>query len=78
MTEIRIVWCKPCGYLPRTKELENNLKKTFGNKISIESVPGEHGIFDVFVDDKLIFSKWKERRFPEFEEIKTLVETRIK
>ena len=31
--------------------------------------PGDHGIFDVMVDDKLVFSKETEGRFPEGAEI---------
>jgi predicted Rdx family selenoprotein len=34
-----------------------------------EAVPGEKSQFDVVADGKLIFSKQKEGRFPEYEEI---------
>jgi selT/selW/selH-like putative selenoprotein len=37
--------------------------------IDVELKPGELHSFDVFVDDKIIFSKFEEDRFPEPEEI---------
>jgi predicted Rdx family selenoprotein len=38
---------------------------------SAEVVPGEKSQFDVLADGKLIFSKQREGRFPEHEEILT-------
>ena len=37
--------------------------------IDVELKPGELHSFDVLVDDKMIFSKFEEGRFPEPEEI---------
>jgi selT/selW/selH-like putative selenoprotein len=34
-----------------------------------EMTPGENGQFDVFVDDRLVFSKEREGRWPELAEI---------
>jgi selenoprotein W-related protein len=36
-------------------------------------VPGERGVFDVLVDDKLIFSKHSAGRFPQDTEIVTRI-----
>jgi len=44
-------------------ELKNNLGA------DIELVAGSNGIFDIMVDGKLIFSKFKEGRFPQADEI---------
>lgn len=37
--------------------------------IDAELIPGSGGIFDVVADGNLIFSKHKESRFPEHQEI---------
>jgi selT/selW/selH-like putative selenoprotein len=37
--------------------------------IEPELVPGDRGVFDVFVDGKLIFSKYTAGRFPDETEI---------
>ena len=70
--EVKIVYCGPCGYITRAnwlkKDLENNVK---GAKVVLES--GDKGIFNIFVDEKLIFSKYKTGRFPESDEIVKMV-----
>ena len=42
----------------------------------VDLVAGGGGIFDVVVDDKPIFSKFKKGRFPEDGEILALIEKR--
>jgi len=70
MTQIRIVYCSPSGFVTQAKELENSIRNEFTAKVDIELVKSDKGIFDVYLDDKQIFSKFKEKRFPEFDEIK--------
>jgi selenoprotein W-related protein len=43
---------------------------------AIELVPGSKGVFEVSLDDDLIFSKKEQRRFPEDEEILTPLRNR--
>lgn len=66
--KIDIKYCVPCGYLPRAEELRKKLEKEF--KAQVVLVEGARGVFDVTVEGELIFSKHKEGRFPEWEEIK--------
>jgi selT/selW/selH-like putative selenoprotein len=51
--------------------LAEELRNAFG--IESDLVEGTHGIFDVYVDDRLIFSKHREQRFPDPGEVVTLV-----
>ena len=44
---------------------------------SLELVPGDGGRFEVFVGKKQIFSKLKEDRFPEWQEIKDAVTAQV-
>ncbi len=44
--------------------------------IDAELIEGDKGIFDVEADGKMIFSKFKEGRFPESEEIVSLLRDR--
>lgn len=48
---------------------EKVLKKKKQEISSLELVPGEGGVFEVEVDGKLVFSKIKEGRFPEWNEV---------
>lgn len=50
-----------------------DLKQKFG----VESVlkPGHGGVFDVFVDGKLIYSKKETKRFPNPGEVDAIIDT---
>ncbi|UCF97749.1 MAG: Rdx family protein [Spirochaetaceae bacterium] len=43
--------------------------------IEVELKPGELHSFDVYIDEELIFSKFKENRFPEAVEIIAAINT---
>jgi len=45
--------------------------------LTTEYIEGSGGVFDVFMDDKLIFSKNKEFRFPESHEIVNLIKNNL-
>jgi selT/selW/selH-like putative selenoprotein len=47
--------------------LAAEMKKALGVEATL--IKGSHGIFDVTVDGKLVFSKDKEGRFPEAGEV---------
>ena len=50
------------------------MKKTLG--IDAEVVPDIGGVFDVIVDDRLVFSKHETGRFPHVKEIIRLINDR--
>lgn len=66
MPDIKIVYCVPCGHLPRAEAMKKELEKE-GAKVKL--VPGDHGIHDIYIDGVLVFSRHKEGRFPSNEEI---------
>jgi selT/selW/selH-like putative selenoprotein len=49
----------------------DGLKKEF--RADIELVAGGGGVFDISVDGNIIFSKFKKGRFPQLEEIISLI-----
>lgn len=53
--------------MPKASSLAATLKKKLG--IKPELIEGSGGVFEVKVDGSLIFSKKKEGRFPEDDEI---------
>ncbi len=65
-TKIKIKYCVPCGYLARAEEFKSVLEE---KGAEVELIDGDRGIFDVWVNDELTFSKHTEGRFPEIEEI---------
>ena len=51
----RILFCGPCGYEPRARELAAELQARFAAEVEIEE--GRFGQFDVLLDGKLVASK---------------------
>jgi len=63
-----ILYCPTwTGYDTRAASLAAELNQVDGYTATI--APGGKGQFDVFVDDKLLFSKHAEGRFPENDEV---------
>ena len=65
-TKIKIKYCVPCGYLTKAEEFKKALEE---KGAEVELVEGDRGVFDVWVNDKLVFSKHEQGRYPEIEEI---------
>ncbi len=73
---ISIEYCNKWNYLPRAASMASELLEKYGNSISgLELIPSGGGVYEVMKDRKLIFSKKKEERFPELNEITNLLET---
>ncbi len=77
MIDVGIVYCKHCDYLPRAREISEGLKDAFKEDVDISLDPGSTGIFDVYVGQELVFSKYKELRFPSVDEVKAMVESKL-
>jgi selenoprotein W-related protein len=66
MSKVRITYCLPCRYQAKAVQDADALLKEFGSRIEkLELVPGEHGVYDVAVDDEVVYSIEQEHRFPE-------------
>ena len=72
--KVTITYCAKWNYLPRASSLGDELNKNFGAEV--ELIAGGGGIYDIVVDGKKIFSKNKAGRFPEPQEIITLIKGR--
>ena len=69
--KISIEYCSVWNYLPKASSLEQHLKGKYDAEIEIISSGG--GVFEVTLEDKLIFSKKSLGRFPEHSEIDDLI-----
>ena len=67
----KITYCGMWNYKPRAASLADDLKKEFNAEAELVESGG--GVFEIELDDKLIFSKKKLNRFPEDGEIVKLV-----
>ena len=75
---IEIRYCTQCRWLLRAAWMAQELLTTFEKDLGeVALVPCEGGIFEVQLDDELIFSRKDYGRFPEAKEIKQLVRDRV-
>lgn len=71
---IEITYCTQCRWLLRAAWLAQELLTTFEQDLaSVALKPGSNGIFDISVNQQLIFSRKVAGRFPEAKEVKQLV-----
>lgn len=70
MAEVTITFCVPCRYQQKAMEDADALLKEFGLRLNaLRLVPGDHGVYDVAVDGRAVFSLDHEMRFPEKQEL---------
>lgn len=67
--KVKIIYCKPCGYTPNAQGMKEALEDQLKNKVAVSLVAADQGIYDVYVDEKLVFSAHRELRLPTTEEI---------
>lgn len=74
---LRIRYCSQCRWLTRAAWLAQELLTTFPTHIEVLLSPGTGGIFEVSLDDEVLFARDVEGRFPEPKELKQLVRDRV-
>ncbi len=65
---IRITYCGMWSYKPKAQVVSSEIRTNFSNA-NIELVKGSGGVFDVQLDEQIIFSKTITKRFPYDNEI---------
>ena len=75
---LEITYCTQCRWLLRAAWMAQELLTTFETELGeVALIPGTGGIFEVRLDDTLLFSRKEAGRFPESKELKQLVRDRI-
>ncbi len=75
---VSITYCTQCRWLLRAAWLAQELLTTFEQELGEVALrPGTGGVFEIQVDDELIWSRKQEGRFPEAREVKQRVRDRI-
>lgn len=74
--KISIEYCSVWNYLPKASSLEANIRKKF--KIEdINLIPSSGGVFEVQVNNELIFSKKALGRHPDSDEIEKIIQKKL-
>ncbi|WP_038970778.1 Rdx family protein [Bradyrhizobium genomosp. III] len=66
MSDVTIIYCRPCGYEKRAKEAAVALHRQLG--LESDLVPGKGGVFQVKLGDRIVASRSK-GHFPDGDEI---------
>lgn len=75
---IEIHYCTGCRWLLRSSWMAQELLTTFEKEISqLTLKPGAGGIFEITVNDKLIWSRKEMGGFPDIKQLKQLVRDQI-
>ncbi len=75
---IKIIYCTQCHWLFRASWMAQELLSTFERELGgVMLSPGTGGIFNVFVEEELIYSRKEKGHFPDIKELKQLVRDRI-
>jgi len=78
MNKVKIIYCTKCGWLPRTTWISQELLNTFSQVINeLTLIPSSGGIFEIYANDRLIWSRKKMEGFPEIKKLKKLVRDEI-
>ncbi len=75
---LEIEYCRQCRFILRATWMAQEILMTLGDEIGeLALIPGMGGVFVIKLDGEIIFSRDKERRFPESKEIKQLIRVQI-
>ena len=73
-SKIKITYCTQCGWLLRASWMAQEHLTTFENELDEVSLsPASGGVFDIRLNDKLIWSRKDKGRFPDIKELKNIV-----
>jgi len=75
---VEIVYCTQCRWLLRAAWMAQELLTTFAAEVGeVALVPGTGGVFEILLDDSVVWSRAEAGRFPEIKELKQLVRDRV-
>jgi len=75
---VSVAYCAQCRWLLRAAWLAQELLTTFEEELGEVALrPGTGGVFEIWLDDELIWSRKQEGRFPEAKEIKQRVRDHV-
>jgi selenoprotein W-related protein len=76
--QIEIRYCNQCRWMLRSAWMAQELLSTFdGDLDALTLRPGTGGVFEIYLDGALLWSRKEAGRFPDIVELKQLVRDRI-
>ena len=73
-----ITYCTQCNWLLRAAWMAQEVLSTFSLEIgAVTLVPGTGGIFEIHLDEQLIWERKRDGGFPDVKQLKQMVRDRI-
>ena len=78
LPRVEIVYCRQCRWLMRAAWMAQELLTTFEENLGeVALIPGTGGIFEVRVDEEVVWSRKIEGGFPEIKVLKQRVRDKV-
>ncbi len=78
LPRVEIVYCRQCRWLMRAAWMAQELLTTFEENVGeVALIPGTGGIFEVRVDEEVVWSRKIEGGFPEIKVLKQRVRDKV-
>ncbi len=78
LPRVEIVYCRQCRWLMRAAWMAQELLTTFEENLGeVALIPGTGGIFEVRVDEEVVWSRKFEGGFPEIKVLKQRVRDKV-
>ena len=75
---VAITYCKKCRWMLRAAWMAQELLTTFAEELGeVALVPGTDGVYEIHVDQQLIWSRKRDGGFPDVKQLKQLVRDEI-
>lgn len=75
---VRIEYCTQCNWLLRSGWMAQELLSTFSFELGgVTLIPGTGGIFEIWIDDEMIWERKRDGGFPDVKQLKQRVRDRI-
>lgn len=75
---LTITYCTQCNWLLRSAWMAQEVLSTFSLEMGqVRLIPGTGGIFEIYLDDQLVWERKRDGGFPDVKQLKQMVRDRI-
>ncbi|HEX5169177.1 MAG TPA: SelT/SelW/SelH family protein [Cyclobacteriaceae bacterium] len=77
--KVTITYCTRCKWMLRAAWMAQEILSTFDQEIGEASLKPDHtgGVFEIHVNDELVFSRVTNSGFPDIKELKRLIRDKV-
>ena len=78
LPQVTIQYCRQCNWLLRSAWMAQEILSTFGEDVGgVTMVPGTDGVFEIRVDDCIVWERKRDGGFPDVKTLKQRVRNHV-